>query len=440
MYEQLMQLEQAGRPLRIALTGASGRMGHGVAQQIGKTPGMRLVAAVGRDLDRAGQAADLHGRPWTRARTETEILRALRSDVTVVTDDALALLDGGREAVDVLVEATGSLRYAAQVVERALQHRVDVVLLNAEVQCLLGLLLEDVAQRAGAVLTSDAGDQHGVLARMIDEMRLWGMEIVMAGNIKGFLDRYATPASIAGEAAKRGLNPVMCAAFTDGTKLNIEMALVANATGLLPTARGMLGPRVRHVMEVDQVFDLPSLRHPGVVDYVIGAEPGGGVFLVGHSDDPLQQELLRYYKMGDGPFYVAYRPYHLCHLETPLAIATAALQRTSILAVRRPSVAEVAAFAKMDLEAGTVIPIGIGGPHVYGQIDHVSVCTALGGVPISLLEAVGLEAPRMRRAMPRDHLITWDDIDLPESSLMEAWHRQQELVEAMELATAAVSR
>lgn len=438
MYEHLVQLERTGRPLRIALTGASGRMGHGIALQIGKTPGMRLVAAAGRDLGRAGRAADLHARPWTVARTEADMRAALRSGQTIVTDNVSALLDWGREAVDVLVEATGTVGYAAQVVEHALREQIDVVLLNAEVQSVLGLHLEEVAQRAGAVLTSDAGDQHGVLLRMIDEMRLWGMEIVMAGNIKGFLDRYATPESIAGEAAKRGLNPVMCAAFTDGTKVNIEMALVANATGLVPARRGMLGPRVAHVTDVGKVFDLPSLRRPGVVDYVLGAEPGGGVFLVGFTEDALQHGYLRYYKMGDGPFYVAYRPYHLCHLETPFAIATAALHRTSILAVQRPPIAEVAAFAKLDLASGTCIPIGIGGAHVYGEIDHASTYTALGAVPIPLIECVGRQVPRLRRAVPRDQIITWDDIDLPESAHLDAWRRQQRLIGSMSLAPAVL--
>jgi len=196
MYEQLTHLERTGRPLRVALTGASGRMGQGIALQIGKTPGMRLIAAVGRDLNRASRAAELHGRPWTLARTEAAMRTALRSGDTIVTDDASSLLDWGRDVVDVLVESTGTVGYAAQVVEHALRRQIHVVLLNAEVQSVLGLHLENVAQQAGAVLTADAGDQHGVLLRMIDEMRLWGMDIVMAGNIKGFLDRYATPESI----------------------------------------------------------------------------------------------------------------------------------------------------------------------------------------------------------------------------------------------------
>lgn len=427
IYERLQDLERAGRPLRVVLVGASGRMGQGIALQIGQTPGMRLVAVAGRNAKRSGRAADLHGRPWARARTEAEMRAALRRGDTIVTSDVSSLLDWGREFVDVLVEATGTVGYAAHVAEHALRRRIDVVLLNAEVQSVLGLHLEQVAQRTGAVLTSDAGDQHGVLLRMIDEMRLWGMELVLAGNIKGFLDRYATPESIAGEAAKRKIDPVMCAAFTDGTKVNIEMALVANATGMLPIARGMVGPRVKHVTEVRTVFDLPSLRPSGAVDYVIGAEPGGGVFLVGYHEHPMQHEYLRYYKMGDGPFYVAYRPYHLCHLETPLAIATAALERSSLLTVERPPVAEVAAFAKADLAAGTDIRVGIGGPHAYGQIDRASTCAAGGAVPIALIESVGTRSPRLRRAVARDQLITWDDIELPESRHLDAWRGQQRL-------------
>jgi len=430
MYERLMDLERSGRRLRVVLVGASGRMGQAIALQIGKTPGMRLVAVAGRDLERTGRAADLHGHPWTEARTEPEVRAALRRGETIVTSDVSSLLERGREAVDVLVEATGTVGYAAQVTEHALRRRIDVVLLNAEVQSVLGLHLEHVAQRTGAILTSDAGDQHGVLLRMIDEMRLWGMEVVLAGNIKGFLDRYATPDSIAGEAAKRRLNPVMCAAFTDGTKVSIEMALVANATGMLPIVRGMVGPRVKHVAEVGTVFDLPSLRPAGAVDYVLGAEPGGGVFLVGYHEHPLQHEYLRYYKMGDGPFYVAYRPYHLCHLETPLAIATSVLERSPILAVQHPPVADVPAFAKADLAAGTEIAIGIGGPHVYGQVDHAAACVTAGAVPIALIESVSGRSPRLRRAVTRDELITWDDIELPESRHLDAWRAQQRLADA----------
>jgi predicted homoserine dehydrogenase-like protein len=214
-YPELEQREAEGRPIRVAVAGAGGAMGQGVAPQIGKTPGMHLVAAIDLDLPRAERAAALHGSKWLRADGPDDVARGLRSGQTVVTANAFAVMTHGREAVDVLVESTNTVAFAARLVEQTLRAGVDAVLMNAEVDCLLGPLLHQAAE-AGAVVTSDAGDQHGVLLRMIDEIRLWGFEIVMAGNIKGFLDRYATPTSIVEEARKRNLNPVMCAAYTTG--------------------------------------------------------------------------------------------------------------------------------------------------------------------------------------------------------------------------------
>jgi predicted homoserine dehydrogenase-like protein len=427
-YEELARREAEGRPIRVVVVGAGGAMGRGVALQIGKTPGIRMVAAVDVDLAGAQRAAELHGRGWVLAATAHDVAQALRAGRTVITADAFAVMAHGREAVDVMVESTDTVAFAARIVIRALGLGVDVVLMNAELDCLLGPLLNKLAGEAGVVVTSDAGDQHGVLLRMIDEIRLWGLEIVMAGNIKGFLDRYATPKTIVDEARKRNLNPVMCAAYTDGTKLNIEMALVANATGLVPTRCGMLGPRARHVSEVFEKFDFAHLRNPGVVDYILGAEPGGGVFVVAHCDDPVQQGYLRYYKMGDGPFYLAYRPYHLCHMETPLALAEVALRRSPILVSLARPVADVAAFAKTDLAPGATIEVGVGGAQVYGMIDRAETLRQRGAVPICLLDREDGPAALILRQVQKDQLVTWDDVELSPTPLLEAYRRQERLL------------
>ncbi|MDR7563241.1 MAG: homoserine dehydrogenase [Armatimonadota bacterium] len=433
MYAELVERERTGRPIRVAVVGAGGSMGQGIAWQLGHTPGFRLVAAVDIDLARARRAAELHGRPWTEPRTLSELRRALMKGQTVVAEDIRPVLDEGRNAVDVLVESTNTVAFAARVVEQALRNGIDVVLMNAEVDCLLGWWLHHLANASGAVVTSDAGDQHGVLVRMMDEIRVWGFEIVMAGNIKGFLDRYATPESIAEEARKRNLSPVMCAAYTDGTKLNIEMALVANATGLVPAKPGMLGPRARHVSDVFTLFDFWSLRNPGVVDYILGAEPGGGVFVVGYCDDPTQQAYLRYYKMGDGPFYLFYRPYHLCHLETPVAIATATLHRKPILAPLPRPVADAIAFAKTDLLPGTRIHRGIGSEHVYGLVLRHKEAEAADGVPVCLLDQE--EAPVvLRRRIPRDTMLTWEDVAFEDTDLLKAHRRQRDLLRLPQMA------
>jgi predicted homoserine dehydrogenase-like protein len=424
MLQTLREREAAGQPIRVALVGA-GAMGIGIAWQIGHTPGMRLVAVVDLDLTRAAKAAEAYGRPFTLVEPGGELPR---DGSVIVMREPFSLLGADDPGADVLVEATNTIGFAARVCLRAIERQMHVVLMNAEVDLALGPLLAHEAHRQGVVVTSDAGDQHGVLVRMIEEISLWAFRIVMAGNIKGFLDRHATAAGLLDEARIRNLNPVQCCAYTDGTKLNVEMALVANATGLVPAHVGMAGPRAGQVAEVFELFDFDAYGQQGVVDYILGAEPGGGVFVVGHCDDPLQQAYLKYYKMGQGPYYLFYRPYHLCHLETTRAIALAALYGRAVLAHRHPRTADVYAFAKDDLSAGVVLPEGIGGDHAYGQIARCGPADASGWVPIAILESDGGAQARMRRDVRRDLPIRIDDIELPDTELVRLVKRQQALL------------
>lgn len=299
-----------------------------------------------------------------------------------------------------------------------------MVLMNAEVDLAMGPLLHRDAALHGQILTSDAGDQHGVLMRMIDEIRMWGFGIVMAGNIKGFLDRYATADSIREEARKRNLNPVQCAAYTDGTKLNIEMALIGNGVGLTPWVPGMEGPPAKHVREVFSLFDFSRYGQTGVVDYLLGAEPDGGVFVIGRCDDPLQASYLKYYKRGRGPFYLFYRPYHLCHLETPYAIASAVLDHQPILWPRYGRLNDVYAHAKRNVSAGERIPVGIGGDAFYGLVEKSSEAGPRGHVPIALLESEDGQMARMKRSVRKDQALDHDDIELPATYLVEAFREQ----------------
>jgi predicted homoserine dehydrogenase-like protein len=409
MLKDLRAREDAGAPLRIALLGA-GSMGTGIAWQLGRTPGMRLVAVADRDLAAAERAAEAYGRP-----------------ASVLVTAAPSWLEESAPAFDVLVEATNTIGFAAEACLAAIARGSHVVLMNAEVDLALAPLLAQAAARRGVVVTSDAGDQHGVLARMVDEILMWGFEITMVGNIKGFLDRHATAQGLEHEARIRRLNPAQCCAYTDGTKLNVEMALLANGLGLPPSRRGMRGPRLARVEEVLRHFDFDEYRGRGVVDYILGAEPGGGVFVVGSCDDPLQQEYLRYYKLGDGPHYLFFRPYHLCHLETTRAIALAALYGKPVLQATR-RIADVYAFAKRDIAPGEALEQGIGSDLAYGLIERVGTAAPEGLLPISSLEAQGALRPRFRRALGRDQPIRIDDVELPESSLQRRLREQQELL------------
>lgn len=304
---------------------------------------------------------------------------------------------------DILVEATTSILPAALLVSRALGEKVNVVLMNSEVDQTFGRLLARKAEANGVILTSDAGDQHGVLIRIIEEIQGMGFEVVMAGNNKGFLDRHANPESVREEAAKRHLSLRQCTAYTDGTKLAIEMAILANAVGLSILQTGMIGPRVQHVEDALQVFDLTGARRlGGVVDYVLGANPGGSVFVIGYSDDQEDRFYMDYYKMGKGPYYLFMRPYHLCHFETPLAIRRIMQCHKPVL-VQNHHIVEVGCRAKTTLEAGTRLE-GIGGHHLYGVLDKAD------RLPIGLAEDTILLSPK-----EKDMEIAWEDVRFPDA-------------------------
>jgi predicted homoserine dehydrogenase-like protein len=343
MLNSLRNLEARGTRLRIGLAGA-GAMGRGVAAAVRRSPGMTLAWVSDLIESRAADAAQLGGA--ARHGTNTA---ALLQDFPV----------------DVFVEASTAVIDAAKNAMIAAETGAHIVWMNAEADLAFGPQVYAAAQRHGKIASSDAGDQHGVLSRLLDEVELWGWKVVQAGNIKGFLNEDATPDGMRYEAAKRQLDPRACCAYTDGTKLAIEMAIIANARGLLVPEKGMSGPRAKHVSEALQHFDLAAALATPEVDYLLGAEPGGGVYAIGYMDDPNERFLLDYYKLGAGPFYLHYRPCHLCHVETPLAIATVAIENRALIA---PGVRanDVFAVAKCDLPAGTPITHAIGSPQIRG--------------------------------------------------------------------------
>ena len=238
----------------------------------------------------------------------------------------------------------------------------------------------------------------------------------MAGNNKGFLDPYANPESIKEEAEKRRLSTKQCTAFTDGTKLAMEMALVANILNLDILQEGMTGPRIKNVQDALKVFDLDKARElGGVVDYILGAEPGGSVFVIGYSDDQEDRFYMNYYKMGEGPYYVFIRPYHLCHFETPIAIRRIMSYQEPIL-VQKKRVLEVGCRAKTDLTAGIRLE-GIGGHHIYGLLEKPY------SLPIGLVEGTTL-----KRSKKKDEVIRWDDVEFKVDDLrLNLWKEQTKL-------------
>ncbi|WP_263784462.1 hypothetical protein [Salinibacter grassmerensis] len=370
----------------VAMAGA-GAMGRGLLHQCLATPAFRCVALADPDLETAIDCAEAADVPYEVVSDIGALHDCIRNGQMAVCKDAA--LAARANPAEVFIDASNAIQDAARFCPVALDHGKHLVMMNAEADLAFGPYLMQQAAEQGVTYASCDGDQHGVIKRLVDDLRLWGFDLVMAGNIKGYLDRYANPTSIIPEADKRNLDYHMCTAYTDGTKLGVEMALLANALNLKTPMPGMHGPKADHVREVHDLFDLEALwkEHGPVVDYILGAEPNGGVFAVGYCEDAYQQRMMEYYKRGEGPFYIFYRPYHLCHVEAMDAIATAVLDDRSLLQPEHGHVADVYAYAKKDLVPGDQLD-GIGGYACYGLIENCANQDRQPGIPVTLADDV----------------------------------------------------
>ncbi len=388
-------------PVRVAIVGI-GSMGKGLAYQAEISPEFHCAALADIRIDRAIACAAFLKREYRVVHTADEAADAMRASCLAIAEDGAML--SAAPGFDVLVESSSSITAGGQHAEAALTTGRHVVMMNAESDLVFGPYLMRLARAHGVVYTSTDGDQPGVIARLVDELERWGFELVMAGNMKGFLDRYSNPTKIIPEADKRNIDYKMASSYTDGSKLCVEMALVANAMGLRTLVPGMVGPRVTNVGDVLGQFDFAAIRESGpVVDYVLGAQPDGGVFAVGYCDHPYQRDMLKMLKMGTGPFYVFYRPYHLCHVEA-LAAATLAMSGASLLEPRHGFLTDVIAYAKTDLQAGQTLD-GFGGYAMYGLLENIDAAADPAGLPLCLAEDVTL-----RRDVPKDARLTVADI------------------------------
>jgi predicted homoserine dehydrogenase-like protein len=416
----LRRREAEGNPVRVALVGA-GFMGRGLTNQIvNSVPGMQLVAIANRTLARAEQAYDEAGVSERRVVTNgDELDKAVADGVAAVTDDYTALCDAA--SVDAIVEATGAVEFGCHVVVRAIEHGKHVVLMNAEVDATVGPVLSRRATEAGLVYTGCDGDQPGVQMNLVRFVRGIGLTPLVCGNVKGLQDPYRTPTTQAAFAARWGQDPHMVTSFADGTKISIEQATVANATGMSVARRGMGGAdHAGHVDELVEHYDIEELRElGGVVDYVVGSRPGPGVYVLGTHDDPKQRHYLELYKLGVGPLYSFYTPYHLCHFEVPMTVARAVLFGDATIAPEAGPQVEVVTIAKQDLAAGTVLD-GLGGYDTYGEAEKASVTAAENLLPIGVAEGC-----RLTRDISKDEVIGYADVVLPAGRLVDELRQEQ---------------
>lgn len=401
----LERLSQRNEDIRVGVIGI-GSIGSGLTFQSHITPGMDSVAIADIHLEKATDCLAWMEREYQIIDSVSDMEDVIQQDKVAVCEDGLLIAQCAQ--VDVLIEASNSIAEAALYALEALAHGKHVIMMNYEADLTFGPLLQSQARQHGLVYTVADGDQPAAARRVINDMQFWGFELVMAGNIKGYLDRYANPTSIIPEADKRGLDYQMAASYTDGTKLCVEMAVLANGLNLRTHIPGMRGPRVDHVLDIFDHIDFPAIWASGqpVVDYVLGAKPKGGVFAVGYSDKPYHHQLLDWYppEMGPGPFYIFYRPYHLGSIEAMMCVAQAVLDHSALLQPEFGFKTNVFCYAKRDLVKGETLD-GIGGYCSYGQIENLGDPLLDPGIPICLSDGMVLNTE-----VPKDQRLSLSDV------------------------------
>jgi len=415
----LQKLETEKKPIRVGMIGA-GATGRAIALQLGTpVPGIRLVGLANRTIGHGERAYREAGfSDWKLVESAKDAAAAIKGGSVVLTSDPLVLT--GCDAIDLIIEVTGTVEPAARAVLDAIAHRKQIVLVNAELDSLIGPILKAKADEAGVVITHTDGDEPGVAMTLVRYLRTLGLRVVGAGNIKGMVDYYRNPDTQQAFAEKHDQDVKKVTSFADSTKLSMEATVLANATGFQVGKRGMYGPACGYVREVGNLLPPETMLKTGMVDYALGAAPHTGAFAIIYEESPLKKVQLGYYKLGDGPFYVFYTPYHLPHLQIGSTIGRAVVHNDPTVAPLAGPACEVVAVAKRDLKAGERLD-GIGGYCTYGLIDNASVARGMDALPIGLSEGLVLS-----KGDAKDEVVTFKDVQkLPEGLVWDLWQEQQ---------------
>lgn len=382
-------------------------MGKGLCYQIKSTPGMTPVALADVDLQKAVECATWLQMEYDIVETLADLNFSIQRGRLAITSDSELVVSSN--LVHVMVESTNAVFEGAMHAMRAISNHQHVVMMNFEADLMYGPLLLSAAQEEGVVYTCADGDKPTVIKKLVDEIKLYGFDLVMAGNVKNFQDRYTNPEKIAFEADMRNLNHQMCSYFADGTKTSVEMSVLANAIDGRTLKPGMMGHRTSSIYDVFKLYDFDKIwngKQP-IVDYLLGAEPRGGVFVIGHTADQFQQKTLGWFPpdIGPGPYYLFYRPYYLGHIEAMQCIAEAYLENTARLQPAYGMQTNVFTYAKCDLKKGETLD-GKGGHLTYGLIENMGDVMTQRGLPILLSEKL-----KLKRDIQKDQRLTFDDVE-----------------------------
>ncbi len=420
---KLKELEEKGGKINIGLVG-TGQMGRGIVDRVLRMRGMNIPIIANRTIERARETFELAGispQNVYEVNTVSQAEKAIQQGKYAVTEDFEIVTKV--LPVDVIIEATGVPEVGANTALKSIYNGKHVVMLNVEADVTVGPILKKMADSAGIVYTGSAGDEPGAIKELFDFADSMGFKVVAAGKGKNNpLNREANPDNMRPEAETRGINPRMLTSFVDATNTMVELTAVANATGLIPLCRGLVGP-TGAVKDLPKIFSLKEdggiLDKCGVVDFVFGIAPG--VFIVVTTDSPVTKQIMSYISLGDGPNYVFYRPYHLVCVETPLSAARAVLYKEPTISPIGAPVAETITVAKKDLKAGEHLD-GIGGYTVYGLIDTAENAKKENALPIGLIN----ENTVLKQDVKKGQAISYNMVELENDSTILQLRRIQD--------------
>lgn len=405
------------RPIRVAMFGAGYSARHICSQILSSFPGIHLAVICNRTVQHAKDVYAIEGVDAPKEiETTSELDQIIKSRQYAVTDNPDAVFNC--DQIDAVIETTGEVQYGAWVALKSIESGKHTVVLNCEMDATVGPLLKKIADQQGVIYTNTDGDEPGVASNLARFVKTIGLEVVGAGNLKGFYAVHRTPETQREFAENNNQKPHMMTSFVDGTKLSMELTVLANALGFGVDKRGMHGvdcDDVRTCLEhfPDGVFKPGK----GVVDFLLGASPYTGAFVVGHTEHPMKMDYLKYLKMGDGPFYVFYTPFHLPQLEIPITVSRAVLLGDATVAPKDRPYCDAVAIAKRDLKPGETLD-GIGGFDMYTLIDNFDVSLEQNLLPMGVAEGC-----TVKRDVSIDTPLTYDDIELPKDRQIDQLRR-----------------
>ena len=416
---------ESGRPIRIGLVGA-GEMGTDIVSRVAHMQGIEIGAiselkagAARKSVEIAYGTADLAREVLTADAANA----AMEDRKIAVTDNVDALLEAG--LIDVVVDATGVPSVGAEIGLRAMERGKHLVMMNVEADVTIGAYLRAEAERLGVVYSLGAGDEPSSCMELIEFVSAMGHQIISAGKGKNNpLNIDATPDVYLAEAVRRHMNPRMLVEFVDGSKTMVEMAAIANATGLTPDKPGMHGPacsreELNSVLVPQSAGGLLS-SDQGRVDFTIGKGVAPGVFVVAEMDHPRIRERMEDLKMGKGPYFTFFRPYHLTSLEVPLTCARVVLYGKADMVPMPVPVAEVCAVAKKDMAVGETLD-QIGEYCYRAWIMTAPEARDAGAIPCGLLTGAKVTAP-----IRKGNLITRANAAVPANSKIAILRARQD--------------